>query len=521
MGLFTKITYSEESYATNTNQPLTLFQLHQKLRETIENAFPASYWVVAEIAEVRSHSSGHCYLTLTEKDARKGGALVAQARATIWKQNYREISIFFENQTGHKLRGGLKILFNASVRFHELYGFNLDILDIDPNYTIGDLARQKQETLNKLAANGLLEKNKTKILSQVPQRLAIISSATAAGYGDFTNQLQHNPYGYYFKCTLFEAAMQGNDASASMQQAFRLVALQQKQFDAVILIRGGGAQLDLLCFDDYNLAAAIGEFPLPVLTGIGHERDETIADMVAHTRLKTPTAVAEFIIDRCLTFESHLDTILEDTKARATQIVNSKNLTLENRILTLVQETNQFLKKNDHKLDLLARNLSAKPQKFLTGQDKHISCQELNLVNFTRKKLENAALHGQNLQHKLQTVSRQTVGQKAQKLDHAVYCLSTAARNFVTNARLRFEGFPAKLQASAMQLCREKEYRLRLTESELKNHDPEKMLLRGYTLTYVNGTLVRSAKDLKPGDLIQTHFADGGAESTITQLTIL
>jgi exodeoxyribonuclease VII large subunit len=521
MGLFTKITYTEVSYATNASQPLTLFQLHQKLRETIENVFPASYWVVAEIAEVRTHSSGHCYLTLTEKDTRKGGALVAQARGTIWKQNYREISSYFESQTGHQLKNGLKILFNASVRFHELYGFNLDILDIDPNYTIGDLARQKQETLNKLAANGLLEKNKTRTLAEVPQRLAIISSATAAGYGDFVNQLENNSYGYAFKCTLFEAAMQGNDASASMQQAFRLIERQKEQFDAVILIRGGGAQLDLLCFDDYYLAAAIGEFPLPVLTGIGHERDETVADLVAHTRLKTPTAVAEFLIDMCLTFENHLDTVLDDTKTLATHIINSKNLLLENRILTLVQTTNRFLKKADQKLETLVRNLSAKPQKFLTEQDKYLSCQELNLVNFTRKKLENSELQQQQLQHSLENISRKMVGQKAEKLEHLTYCLSISSRNFLNNARLRFEIFPPKLQNASQQFCREKSYRLRLIETELKAHDPEKMLLRGYTLTYVNGQLVRSAKDLKPGDPIQTYFADGGAESTITNLTIL
>ncbi|HSI90781.1 MAG TPA: exodeoxyribonuclease VII large subunit, partial [Adhaeribacter sp.] len=324
MGLFTKITYTEVNYATRASQPLTLFQLQNKIRETLEEAFPASYWVVAEISEVRVHGSGHCYLTLTEKDSRNQNNLIAQAKGTIWRNNYREISSYFESQTGHKLKGGLKILFNASLRFHELYGFSLDILDIDPNYTIGDLARQKQETLKKLEANGLLEKNKNRFLTEVPPRIAVISSAPAAGYGDFMDQLNKNPYGYHFETTLFEASVQGNEAAASVRQALRLVERQQERFDAVVLIRGGGAQTDLLCFDDYELCAAIGNFPLPVLTGIGHERDETIADLVAHSRLKTPTAVAAFLIDQFLTFEAHFDTVFEDLQTLATAIVKQR-----------------------------------------------------------------------------------------------------------------------------------------------------------------------------------------------------
>src|SRR5688572_21605529 len=521
MGLFTKITYTEVSYATRASQPLTLYQLHNKLREAIENAFPASYWVIAEISEVRVHGSGHCYLTLTEKDSRNQNNLIAQAKGTIWRNNYREISTYFESQTGHKLRSGLKILFNASVRFHELYGFNLDILDIDPNYTIGDLARQRQETIKKLEAGGLLEKNKNQYLTEVPQRLAVISSATAAGYGDFVNQLEQNPYGYFFKTTLFEASVQGNEAAASVMQALRLIQKQHQQFDAVILIRGGGAQTDLLCFDDYNLAAAIGEFPLPVLTGIGHERDETICDLVAHTKLKTPTAVAAFLIDCCLTFEAHLDTVFEDLKDLAAVIVKRKNSLLENQILALSQQTNRFLKQQDYVMECLVRNLSVKPKKYLTEQDKFISCQELNLVNFTRKKLETSEVKLIQQSAKLENLSRQTVLQKTQKLEHLIYCLSTSAKNNIANKQLRFQPFATKLKTETQQFFREKAYRLQLTEMEVKNRDPEQMLLRGYTLTYVNGRLIRSANDLKPGDVIQTHFADGGAESIISQLTIL
>ncbi|MBK0404024.1 exodeoxyribonuclease VII large subunit [Adhaeribacter sp. BT258] len=521
MGLFTKITYTDVSYATRASQPLTLFQLQNKIREALEEAFPAGYWVVAEISEVRTHASGHCYLTLTEKDNRNQNNLIAQAKGTIWRNNYREISTYFESQTGHKLRSGLKILLNASVRFHELYGFNLDILDIDPNYTIGDLARQKQETLRKLQANGLLEKNKQRFLPEVPQRVAVISSATAAGFEDFMKQLAQNPYGYHFQTTLFEASMQGNEAAASVRQALRLIEMQQSQFDAVILIRGGGAQTDLLCFDDYELAATIGNFSLPVLTGIGHERDETVADIVAHTKLKTPTAVAAFLIDCCLTFEAHLDTVFEDLKDLAAVIVKRKNAQLENQVLQLSQQTNRYLKQQDSRLEMLVRSLSVKPKKYLTEQDKLISCHELNLVNFTRKKLENSEVKLLQQSHKLENISRQTVAQKQQKLEHLIYCISTSAKNNISNKQLLFQPFTNKIKAETQQFLREKTYRLQLTEMEVKNRDPEQMLLRGYTLTYVHGQLVRSAKDLKPGDLIQTHFADGGAESTITNLTIL
>lgn len=227
---------------------------------------------------------------------KEGNYVTAKVRANIWAYTYRNLSGWFEAITHSPLQPGIKILFKAAVNFHEVYGFSLTIKDIDPNFTLGERARKRKEVVDKLVKDGVYDMNKNLALPLVPQRIAIISSATAAGYGDFLDQLNNNPKGYAFETTLFQALMQGDQASQSMTDALLRIHESIADFDLVVLIRGGGAQVDLDCFDQYELAAHIAQFPLPVITGIGHERDETIADLVAHTKMKTPTAVAEFLV---------------------------------------------------------------------------------------------------------------------------------------------------------------------------------------------------------------------------------
>lgn len=283
--------------------PLGLGELLSQVRLALYRQFADSYWVVAEVAEMTRprQPGGHCYLTLSEP-AIDGSGLRAQARATLWSQRYQQLAPAFERQTGQPLRPGLGLLLRVKVTFHEQYGFSLDVLAIDASYTVGELARQRLLTLAKLEAKGLLEKQKALPLPLAPQRLAIISSATAAGFQDFVRQLQEAPYD--FALTLFPAAMQGDDAPAQIRTALAGIRARRSQFDAVILIRGGGSKTDLLAFDDYGLAAAIGAFPLPVLTGIGHERDEAVVDLAAHRALKTPTAVAAFLVERLARLEA-------------------------------------------------------------------------------------------------------------------------------------------------------------------------------------------------------------------------
>ena len=279
-------------------QALSLVELNQRIRMTLEQAFPDTYWVRAEMSDVRENSaSGHCYLEFIEKDPRSG-QLLAKVRGAIWAKTFRLLKPYFEMETGQRFVSGLKVLVRVTVDFHELYGLSLTVVDIDPAYTLGDMARKRLEIIRQLQEEGVFELNKELPLPLLPRRIALISSPTAAGYEDFVNQLTHNRAGYPFYVKLFPALMQGERTEESVIAALDRIYAHQELFDVVALLRGGGATSDLNSFDSYLLAANCAQFPLPILTGIGHERDDTVVDLVAHTRLKTPTAVAEFLIAR-------------------------------------------------------------------------------------------------------------------------------------------------------------------------------------------------------------------------------
>lgn len=279
------------------NNAITLYDLAVLIRRTIDQGLPNTYLVTAEIQSLSVNRSGHAYLELVEK-SEEGDRVISQARATIWAGQYRMIKAYFESATGRQLQSGIRIMVKAKVNYHEIYGLSLNITDILPEYTVGEIAMQRQRTIDQLKADGIFDMNRTLALPRLVQRIAVISSATAAGYGDFCKQLQGNQYGYYFSATLFEAAVQGDGAAASIIEALDSIAEYRDQFDCVAIIRGGGSKTDLACFDQLAISQHICQFPLPIITGIGHDRDESVADLVANTPLKTPTAVAQFLIDR-------------------------------------------------------------------------------------------------------------------------------------------------------------------------------------------------------------------------------
>lgn len=278
-------------------QVLSLYELNGLVRRSIQVCLPDEYWVQAELSDVRSNYSGHCYLELVQKDP-KSNSLVAKARGMIWSNVFFRLKSYFEEETGQAFVSGIKVLVKVTVGFHELYGFSLTIIDIDPTYTLGDMARRRKEILNRLDAEGILTLNKELDFPELPQRIAVISSATAAGYGDFCNQLENNIYGFQFFTRLFPAVMQGDKVESSIIAALDVINAEIDNWDVVVIIRGGGATSDLSGFDTYDLAANCAQFPLPIITGIGHERDDTVLDMISHTRVKTPTAAAEFLIAR-------------------------------------------------------------------------------------------------------------------------------------------------------------------------------------------------------------------------------
>ncbi len=322
---------------------LTLQELNTTVKSVLTKGLAPSYWVVAEISEIRLNPRGHCYLELVEK---QGQQIIAKSKATIWANTYTNLSLWFEKMTGSELKSGMKILCNAAVQFHEVFGMSLNIRDIDASFTIGEKAANRQKTINQLTEDGVLTMNKELEIDLVLQNIAVITSPTAAGYGDFMDQLDHNSYSYDFDTDLYEAIMQGNTSAQSITEALHKIHESDKPYHAVVIIRGGGSQTDLDSYDTYELAAHIAQFPIPILTGIGHDRDESIADIVAHTSLKTPTAVAEYIISKSSDYENNMIDSLQHINATAKLSLNayqqnlgqlSSKLTLASKSLVLTK----------------------------------------------------------------------------------------------------------------------------------------------------------------------------------------
>lgn len=272
----------------------SLKELCDWIQEIVENDLPNRYWVCAEIASMSVR--GHCYMELVEKA--ENGILAAKVRATCWSNVYHLLSAYFQQETGQSLHTGLQVMLEVSVEFHAVYGLSLNVWNIDPTYTLGDLAKQRQATIQQLTEDGVMDLQKALQIPSLPRRVAVISSADAAGYGDFSDQLKHNRFGFKFHVQLYPAVVQGDTAARSVVQALNSIVALEEEWDVVVIIRGGGASTDMSCFDDYNLASHCAQFPLPIIAGIGHTRDVSVVDMVVHTSVKTPTAAAEWLIER-------------------------------------------------------------------------------------------------------------------------------------------------------------------------------------------------------------------------------
>lgn len=371
---------------TSANNGLTLLALNTLIRRTIEQQLDGSYWVQAELAEVRENR-GHCYMEFVQK-ADDGNSIVARCRGQVWANTWALLRPHFERATGQQLSAGMQVLVEVQVRYHEVYGLSLNILDIDPTYTLGDLARRRREILRQLELAGVLNMNKELPLPRLLQRIAVISAASAAGYQDFCNQLQQNRYELDFRTRLFPAVMQGDSVEPTIIAALNAIADELDRWDCVVIIRGGGAAADLNGFDTLALAENVAQFPLPIITGIGHERDDTVIDLVSHTRVKTPTAAAEFLVQHQLDELSLLNSLAERITRRSTDLVRTQQLRLQHlaqllpslfalrrsqeqqRLALLRQRANHasatLLTRQQHRLALVATKLqSADPEQIL------------------------------------------------------------------------------------------------------------------------------------------------------------
>ncbi len=297
---------------------IDLFEFQSRLKKGVESLFPKRLWLKAEVSAVKARNGGHCYLELSQSDSK---GLVAKASAIIWASKYRFIAPYFESVTGSPVQEGMTLLVEAQVNYSELYGFSLIINDVDPEYSLGIKELERQRTIERLAKEGLMDMQKELVLPVLPYNLAVISAEDAAGYRDFMRHIAENPYGFQLAPELYPALMQGVDCPSSIIAALDAILDSGKEYDAVLILRGGGSKLDLACFDDYDLAAVVAQYPLPVLTAIGHDQDYHVCDMVAHEFVKTPTALADFIL-----------AMYEDEDARISSYANRIRLAFSSRI---------------------------------------------------------------------------------------------------------------------------------------------------------------------------------------------
>ena len=365
-----------------TEKYLTLFELNRLVREVIECEMPNEYWVEAELSECRE-SRGHCYMELIEKD-KQTATPIAKASAKCWASKWMVVRPYFERTTGQRLVAGMKVLLKVYPQFHEAFGFSWIVTDIDPTYTLGDMARKRQEIIRQLKEEGVFDLQKELTLPLFCQRIAVISSETAAGYGDFCNQLSNNPYGFQFETRLFPATMQGEATEQSIISALeKIYSLSlsslhsplSTKFDCVVIIRGGGATSDMSGFDTLALAENVANFPLPIITGIGHDRDESILDMVSHTRVKTPTAAAALLIDH---LKEVLD-VIEGAQMLVTHYAQQK-LSILNSQLSIISEAIPRLfsvvrTRQEARLDSLGQKIPMLIERRLTNE-----CHRLEII---------------------------------------------------------------------------------------------------------------------------------------------
>ncbi|MBQ2951329.1 MAG: exodeoxyribonuclease VII large subunit [Prevotella sp.] len=370
------------------DKAMTLLELNGMVRTTLERGMRDEYWVEAELAEARE-TRGHCYMELVQKDS-LSNTPVAKASAKCWKQTWMLMQPYFERATGQPLRAGMKVLLRVYPNFHEAYGFSWIVTDIDPTFTVGDLARRRQEIIAALKAQGIFDMNRQLELPMFAQRIAVISSQTAAGYGDFCNQLNDNPYGFRFQTTLFPAVMQGEGVEQSVIAALERIYEEVDNYDCVVIIRGGGATSDMSGFDTLALAENVAQFPLPVITGIGHDRDESVLDMVACIRVKTPTAAAAYLVSHLLKVSDLIDNMNERMMRCATMRIEMQKMrlarlserlpsvfslvkvkreahldALNSRLITSVR---QFFDRQTHRLDMLGQRAAALDPKLLLSR---------------------------------------------------------------------------------------------------------------------------------------------------------
>ena len=455
------------------NQTVSLSELNDSIKNLLEGTFDFPLWVMAEIAEMKVAANGHCYLDLLEK-TEKSGKDIARARATIWRNTFPLLKAYFEETTGQVLGNGLKVMLLVEVRFHSLYGYSLNVVDINPSFTLGEMALQREKILAELEKEGVLELNQQLDFPILPQRIAVISSEGAAGYEDFLNELTNNADNYRFEVTLFPAVMQGEKTESSVVAALDEIYAQIDDFDVVAIIRGGGAKLDLSAFDNKLIAENVTQFPLPVLAGIGHTKDQTVLDIVSYQSLKTPTAVADFLIQQFRVQDEKIQELQENLQAVVNEILTGEQQNLQELYFSFKSGVGYRLQQEESRLLQFQENTRK--------QSGHLLAMEMQQLFYMPEKI-NLIVH---------TI----FSQKERLLDNQFDWLKRSVVLTMNQQQRQLENFMEKVKI-------------------LK---PENLLKRGYHLvTDDMGKIVKGMEQVEVDDMVQIHFTKGTAKTKVIQ----
>jgi exodeoxyribonuclease VII large subunit len=451
----------------------SLSNLQDLISSTLSERFVDNLWVVAEVAEIKINISGHCYLDLIEK-RKESNDIAAKVRGIIWSKQARFLLPYFQSTTGSQLSDGMKILIKVKVEYNKLYGLSLIISDIDPSYTIGEVALKKALILKALKEEGVAEMNKELIFPIFPQRIAVISSEGAAGYTDFCNHLNGNSFGYSFNISLFPSVMQGKDTSSSIISSLNKIHQHVDEYDVVVIVRGGGSLSDLSWFDDYDIAYLLTQFPLPILTGIGHEKDISVCDMVAYKSLKTPTAAADFFIEIFSDIELYINTIGRRITQQSGKQISSLVSLIENYSLRVKPLIKRVLKEYSERVTRYILSIPPLTKVTLISNRNLISSIHREISFATKTKLESS-------ERELTSIKNLTIEQ----INRVIII---------------------------------KNDKLNSIEKELRLLCPESILKRGYSYTSKNGKIVKDIGALKQGDKVLTTLWNGSFESDISEI---
>ncbi len=454
----------------NKNSTYSLLEFNYLLKNIIDSNFTEYISISAEINSININSNGNCFLELIEKDHTTNN-IISKAKASIWATNYRLLAPYFKSVTGQDLSAGIKILFKAYISYHEVFGININIIDIDPNYTLGDIERQKQLTIQRLEDEGVISMNKELEIPEIIKNIAIISSTTAAGYDDFTNQILNNSQNFKFNLQLFETVMQGNKAEDSIINSLNNIFEHSHLFDLVVIIRGGGAKSDLNIFDNYNLAYYITQFPLPIISGIGHNRDNSVIDIVANVSLKTPTAVAEFIITNNLNFKQRLNFLVE----------------------TFHSQIEKIILDNNNKITKISETYASKAKMLISNNIFLISTKVTNFKN-TVEAISN------NEKYKIKTLTTKTL-----HLNNLYFSAQ----------KLNINKFKHSINDKTKLLLLTENSNIKIFDLKIEANSPEKILKKGYSIITHNNKIVKDFSLLNNGDEITNIVKTGEIVSQI------